>query len=290
MTDPCERSSLYKNTKHAQKICSLQDSEGTWGYFHTHFSDSPSPYTTESALRRLELLGFTIEDDCIQRAVTYMSDCLSGVKTVPDKQEQHVDWSVFTSLMLAARIRRFTQDNPAANAVAKAWASIVTRAFAAQTYDDRAYLQAYRDTWGTDPKGGRLRDLSQFYTVSVINGYLDEKTERCLLRYLIDKPDGIYYAYEKHIGTLPYAFTSRDASRYLGCIALLAEYPTAKHELQFVVRWLECNRNANGGWDMGRDAKDGVYLPLSDSWRTPAAREADCTYRISNLLAKLFLP
>ena len=281
---------MYKQGKCARDILSLQDSEGAWGYFHTHFSDSPCPYTTESALRRLEILGYTMEDECIRRAVAYMSDCLSGVKQIPDKAEKNVDWSVFVSLMLAARIRRFTKDNPAANATAQAWANIVTRAFATQAYDDQAYKQAYFDTWGTLPRGGRLLDLSQFYIISVVNGYLDEKTERSLLAYVIDKPDGIYYAYEAHVGTLPQAFASRQANRYLGCIELLAEYPGAKHALQFVAHWLKQNQNASGGWDMGARAKDGVYFPLSDNWRTAALREADCTYRISRLLSKLLLP
>jgi len=281
---------MYKQSKCARDILSLQDSEGSWGYFHTHYADNPTPYTTEGALRRLEVLGYTMDDDCIQRAVAYMSDCLSGVKQIPDKAEKNVDWSVFVSLMLAARIRRFTKDNPAANATAQAWANIVTRAFATQAYDDHAYQQAYRETFGSLPRGGRLLDLSQFYIISVINGYLDEKTEKSLLAYVIDKPDGIYYTYENHIGTLPRDFAGRDASRYLGCIELLAEYPHAKHELQFVVRWLESHRNARGTWDMGARAKDGVYFPLSDNWRTAALREADCTYRISRLLSKLLLP
>jgi hypothetical protein len=281
---------MYKQTKCARDILSLQDSEGKWGYFHTHFSDSPCPYTTESALRRLEVLGYTIKDDCIQRAVAYMSDCLSGIKQIPDKAEKNVDWSVFVSLMLAARIRRFTKDNPAANVIAQKWAGIVTLAFENHTYDHSKYTQAYRDTWGNLPRGGRLLDLSQFYIISVVNGYLDEKTEKSLLAYVINKPDGIYYTYENHIGTLPRDFADRDASRYLGCIELLAEYPTAKHELQFVARWLESHRNANGTWDMGARARDGIYFPLSGNWRTAALREADCTYRISRLLSKLLLP
>ena len=91
---------MYKQNKCARDILSLQDSEGKWGYFHTHYADNPTPYTTEGALRRLEVLGYTMEDDCIQRAVAYMSDCLSGVKQIPDKAEKNVDWSVFVSLML----------------------------------------------------------------------------------------------------------------------------------------------------------------------------------------------
>ena len=53
---------MYKDTKWAKEIISLQDDEGKWGYFHTLFADSKSSYTTEKALKRLEMFGYTIED------------------------------------------------------------------------------------------------------------------------------------------------------------------------------------------------------------------------------------
>ncbi len=47
--------------------------------------------------------------------------------------------------------------------------------------------------------------------------------------------------------------------------------------------------NARGKWDLGAEANDGVYFPLSDHWRTNENREHDCTYRIEKLLSKLKL-
>ena len=113
---------MHKDTRWAQQIISLQDEEGKWGYFHTLFTDSKSPITTEKALKRLEILGYTIEDNCIKKAVSYMDDCLTGIKKIPDKREKLHDWDIFTSLLLAAWIRRFTADNDNANEIAKKWA------------------------------------------------------------------------------------------------------------------------------------------------------------------------
>lgn len=48
---------MHKDTRWAQQIISLQDEDGKWGYFHTLFTDSKSPITTEKALKRLEILG-----------------------------------------------------------------------------------------------------------------------------------------------------------------------------------------------------------------------------------------
>lgn len=280
---------MYKNTKWAKEIISLQDEEGKWGYFHTLFADSKSSYTTEKALKRLEKLGYTIEDAYIQKAVSYMNDCLTGVKEIPDKREKLHDWDIFTSLLLATWIRRFTKENLAANVVAEKWAEVVTTAFKDGTYNHQEYIKAFHDILGMKPKGGKLIDFVQFYGVSIINGCLDKETERKVLEYIINKPDGIYYTYDKCIRKLPDVFESKQASWYLGGIELISEYETAKYHLQFVVDWIKENVNENGKWDMGKTAKDGLYFPLSDDWRKEETRQLDCTSRMKKLLDKLSL-
>ena len=109
---------MHKDVKWAKQIISLQSSEGKWGIFHS-LSQPTNNTTTEQALKRLERLGYTIEDECIQKAVSYMNDCLVGEKNIPDDREKVYDWNIFTPLMLSTWIRRFTSDNPVANKVAK---------------------------------------------------------------------------------------------------------------------------------------------------------------------------
>ena len=43
----------------------------------------------------------------------------------------------------------------------------------------------------------------------------------------------------------------------------------------------------NGKWDMSAVVKDGLYFPLSDSWKTSELRELDCTYWIEKIKAAL---
>lgn len=279
---------MHKDTKWAQQIISLQDKEGKWGYFHTLFFDSKSPITTEQALKRLEILGYTMEDKCIKNAVSYMNDCLVGIKEIPDKREKIHDWDIFTSLLLATWIRRFTTDNDSANQVAEKWAKVITIAFRDGEYNHQEYMKAYHEVLGMKPEGGRLIDFVNFYGVSIINGCLDPKTEKAVIKYIINKPDGIYYTYEKCIRELPQDFESKYASWYLGSIELIAKYKSAKKELQFVVDWLKSNMKANGKWDMGSASKDGVYFPLSNDWRKKETREADCTERILRLLSEIY--
>ena len=276
---------VHKDGKWAKQIISLQEKDGKWGCFHSLSQFYDAPMTTEQALRRLERLGYTNEDECVQRAVRYMDDCLTGKKAIPDRREKVHDWDVFTELILAAWIRRFTNDNINANKIADKWAEVISRAFEGGVYDREEYVRAYHEV--LKPKGGRLVDFANFYPVSILSGQLDEKTERAFVDCLINREDGIYYIYSEKIAVLPECFESKKASWYLGAVELLAKYKCARDKLGFVAEWLDDNRNENGKWDMGKAVNDKVYFPLSDDWRKRETREADCTERVTKLLFEL---
>lgn len=275
---------MYKDSRWTREIIMNQDHEGSWGYFHTLSEPNKYSITTEQALRRLQILGYTIDDEPIQRAVAYMSDCLAGKKQIPDRREKLHNWDIFTALMLSTWIRRFTNEVDKANSVAETWAKIVTQAFSKGEYFNTDYVDAYRSAFGIMPRGGRLVDFVSFYQVSLIADQLDESTESKVFDYILNKDDGIYYIYGQRLSVVPDSFTSKLASRYLGAIELMTLYRRSTYKLRFVADWLESNQNESGHWDMGSAAKDGVYFPLSDTWRQKINSEMDCTYRIKNLL------
>lgn len=276
---------MHKDGKWARQIIALQDDDGKWGCFHSLSQFYGAPMTTEQALRRLERLGFTIGDECIQKAVYYMNDCLVGKNSIPDRREKVHDWDVFTELILSAWIRRFTGDNDNANRVAKKWAEVISCAFVDGTYRHDKYVHAYHDI--LKPKGGRLIDFANFYPVSILNDQLEENTEKAFLEYLINKEDGIYYIYGEKLAVPPECFESKRTSWYLGAVELLAKYRGARGKLGFVAEWLNECRSENGKWDMGKAVNDKVYFPLSDDWRKRETREKDCTERVERLLKEL---
>ena len=277
---------MHKDTRWARALITMQDEEGKWGNFHSLSSGSGLPVTTEQALRRLEILGYTAEDDCIRKALSYMHDCLSGKKQLPDRREKLHDWDIFTSMILSAWIRRFTKEDPLANAAAENWAKVITAAFVSGGFDRQAYEAAFHDALFLKPKGGRLTDPCHFYLVSLMRDMLDPQIEAAFVRYILDHPQGIYYIWEKPLRTLP-DFCSLAASRYLGAVELLAGYEQGREELRFAADWLLSHRRPDGSWDMGPGAKGGVYFPLSDSWRRAEDRIADCTGRIDRMLTKI---
>ncbi|HWQ29773.1 MAG TPA: hypothetical protein VN549_02190 [Negativicutes bacterium] len=279
-----------KSSRWARDIIGLQNEDGNWGYFHTLSNPTKqNPLTTEQALRRLQILGYTLEDDPIKKAVNYLHDCLSGKAQIPDRREKLHNWDIFTSIMFSAWIRRFTLTDSLANETAEKWAEIVSSSFIEGTYNHDYYTKAYTKTFKLLPRGGRLVDFVSFYQVSLLNGVLDGEIEQAVFDYFLCHEAGIYYIYEGRLSELPEDFRSKRANRYISALELLSEYEnvTCRKKLKFAAEWLYQNREQDGRWDMGTYVKDFVHFPLSDSWRSSESRKCDCTYRISKLLERI---
>jgi len=277
---------MYKETKWAKEIILLQNENGSWGEdFHSlSMPNKKYPLTTEQALRRLDVLGFTIKDEVIQRAVQYMSDCLLDKSKIPGEREKLHDWDIFTNMMFSTWIRKFTKQNKQANEIAKTWARVITSAFTNKSYNHSEYIKAYTETFGIKPKGGRFVDFVTFYQITLIADNLSNEVENDVFDYILNHDVGIYYVHDKPLNVLPSVFQSKQASGYISAFELLSGYKNNLHKMNFVIDWLNNNRNENGKWDMGAASKDGIDLPLSDSWRRVEVREMDCTYRIEKLI------
>jgi hypothetical protein len=118
---------------------------------------------------------------------------------------------------------------------------------------------------------------------------LDKKIEAKYFKYILEHDNGIYYIYGKRLIDVPKTFQSKNTSHYLCAIELLAKYdnPECKKQLKYIAKWLKENMTKNKEWDLGKESKDGIIFPLSDSWRTEENRKKDCTYRINKLLERI---
>jgi len=281
----------YKTGKWASQIIEAQNDDGTWGQgFHTLSKPvGGRPLTTEQALRRLRILGFTLQDEPIRRAVDYMTACLRGERKMDGSWEKTHDWPLFTQLMLSSWVKIFDPQNAPALAFANRWVRVIETAFQSGAYDDDAYKSAYREEFDSPPKGPRELDFSDFYHLNLLQGVISTSTESRMLDYVINKPTCIYYVYNQPLNAPPPTWASMQTSNYLAALELLSGYPLAKDKLRFTSDWVKANVDKNGQWDLGAKSKDGVYLPLSDSWRNAQERMADCTFRVNELLTLLMI-
>jgi len=278
----------FYDNRWVRQIVDLQHADGSWGYFHSlgQFTKT-RPITTEQALRRLYILGLTKADEPIDRALGYMNDCLLGRRQPPDRREKVLNWDAFQAHMLAAWIRLFVPNDPIALAVARMWAEITALSFQNENFDEAIYAAEYRKRIPILHTGERMIRLPQFYMVNLLKGLLDETTEAWFIGHIISNADGIYYVYASKIAEPPGAFASRKTSFYLAALEQITGYSCASGKLGFAKEWLVRHRDENGEWDLGAPAKDGVYFPLSDSWRKPEDRKRDCTIRVEKLLKAL---
>ncbi len=279
-----------KSGKWAAEILCLQNPDGTWGsQFHTLSMPDRRQglITTEQALRRLKILGFTIEDEPIKRAVDCMRACLRGERKIDGYWEKGHDWALFTKLMLSTWVREFCPDEPLALGFARQWARVIESAFGGGEYSRDAYCSAYNREFRSPIRGGRERSFVDFYHVSLLRDVLTPETESRFLDYVVGKPEGIYYICNGPVLKVPEEFASRETVRWLSAVELLLGYKSGAGKLGFAARWIEENRGSDGSWDLGPKAGDRVRLPLSDSWRKKGARQADCTEWVGGILARL---
>lgn len=278
----------YKNGKWAKEILDSRNAESMWGIFHTLSQPVKNkPITTEQAIRRLRILGFTKDDAPIQAVLERMCLCVSGQRKIDNYSEKTHDWPLFEKLMLSAWIRLFEPENEIALDVARQWALIAEKAFSSGQYNKNDDIEAFTLQFGRKPQSGFETGFGMFYHAALLQGILTPAVESLLLDYYITRPEGIYYIYDKCLSVLPETFASKKTSYYLAAIELLSGYRQAPEKLGFVAEWLDSNKNGQGQWDLGPTAKDGVYFPLSDSWRKQEDRISDCTERITALLQKL---
>ena len=273
---------------YTEELLALQRPDGSWGQFHTLSMPTKAPPTTEQALRRLRVLGYTAQDEPIQRAIAYMERHLPEPVSTLFFEKKH-DPKIFADLMLATWLRLFVPEHPGAMRVARQWAALVEAAFQNGERDHALYLQAFQAQvrQAAAPQSlaaGEFRRLLPDRPAAGHTGSKDRK-RHARLHACAPRRDCLY-------------LLGSPAQSPPGGIRLPPGEPLPRrHRAAGGLRPRPGKaglrdglaRAKPGGRPVGPGprAKDGVYLPLSGSWRRAEGRRADCTARIMKLLEHL---
>ena len=273
---------------HVLALCGSQSPDGSWGRFRRP-DDWPvarPDRTTESALVRAQALGMDRDHPAIQRAISYLAGLIDHSISWPDLGPLAVGGASGFELAAAARLSQLDSGHPAVRAVAAKWEDIISASLTGDGIDRTIYHERYERYFGQPEEVMSDRILSA-YVLWLLRDRLDYAVSLRLTDYLINRSRGIFLINNRALRYLPLSFQSRECQRYLVALSILADYPSAGTLLESAFNWLWDQMNNNGFWDFGDVARDGLELPLSDSWRRKGSRQADCTVRILSLMVRL---
>lgn len=269
-----------------KKVVDQQWNDGSWGQFHSLSSTAGLEFTTEKAMRRLYNLGLDKEDEPIKKVMAYMESFLHGQVALRDRVEKKHDWGLLTRLFAITWLLKFDPDNATAREEADKWAKVVSAGFERDSFDQGLYTEAYQSI--LKPEHGKFTwGIQNFYIVSLLTRLLAAEIEDRFLDYIMNSNKGIYYIYDRNLTICPDEINSLNSVRFLTAHEILSGYESYPDKGRHISSWLLENRTPSGIWDFGPKVKDGMYTPLSDSWRKRRGREVDSTFRALRLLHRI---
>lgn len=274
-----------------QELTQSQHADGTWGRFHSRDSALKLHFpTTELALYRARALGLSGADTLIQKSMHFMEDMLMGKTDWSDPKEKHEGWAINTRFITAGTLASLDPFNPFLPPLADHWTRVVNATFAGGSYDSQAERQVHLEVNGIHTSGKYLK-LAALYPLLLLNTHtvrLEEKVESSFLRWVCEKPDGIYYVYG---GCLldPPDFSDPHFQNWLDAIALVCRFYGGRALCAEALNWLWQQRSIENLWDFGSYARRQLYFPLSESWQNPLDRQIDCSIPILSLLRAFLL-
>ncbi len=279
------RDSLW-SSRPVLDLLGQQQADGSWGRFYSRNKlVKNAGRTTETAIIRALALGLERDHPAMQHTVNYLASLLRCERPWPDQIDDFGDMKVAHHLIAAARLRSLDPDNAAALQVARQWTAIIMGSF------DRGEFAEDRIEEVSEAVLGEALPTNCYlcfsvYSLLLLRDQLPWAIERSWVAHLMQRSRGIAYLNNHALHYLPLAFPSQEGMRYLSVLDHLGWYTTAAELLEAGADWL-WDQQVDGWWDFGPIARDGLELPLSNSWRTNSSRLIDCTVRALVILARL---
>lgn len=89
----------YKESKWAKSIIERQTKDGLWTGYHNLSVPRKDTDSMEENLRRLEILGFTYNDEPVRKTIQYLMDNLDGKKPMIDQKGNRMQQDFFVEVL-----------------------------------------------------------------------------------------------------------------------------------------------------------------------------------------------
>ena len=272
---------------YVRELSQSQAADGSWGRFYTRNKMVKfAGKTTETALVRSVSLGMDKKHPVIGRSIKYLESVLLGLASWPDRPEETLEWPVGIKLVTAACLNLLDPENEASRPVAALWQGILQETLADGYFDEVRYQEMFEDYFHQLPNNGSSLARSG-YILMLLRNRIPYDLEVRLTNHLINHARGIFLINNRSLNHFPLEFPSRESLRFLAALDLLSYFPSASNLLEKAYEWLWDQKNSEGLWDFGQLGRDGLHLPLSNSWRVLKARETDCTIRILTIMVRM---
>ena len=272
-------------------LAESQQSDGTWGRFHTQDTKRKQPFpTTESALQVALDSGLDAKSEVLRRLLPTLIDYVTGKYIWPDWAEKHDNpdaWPIWVRHYSAAALAQIEYYHPLLDEFWQIRARSVTAAFAGGTYDREREARILVDLLQC-----RMKEPVPFHVkpsllvLSSTENRLPEELERIMLRHILESSEGIYYVHSGPLTIFPHIH-DRAFWRWLNAHRLLSRFDQWREVCTGAISWIWDARAADGLWDSEAklSRKPFTCFPLSDSWRRQVNRKIDFTTEILTLLA-----
>lgn len=264
-----------------------QNRNGSWGYRlqSKDYTAKDKFPTSLVGINRCLYIGLTIDDrEILQMAYYYLEDFLRGTnhEKLHDKNERDVPWQTATICNAIEAIKPY---NELCDRAYREWLYIAERTFSGGEYSFERERDTQHEVFWT--KEDRLVPL-QFELLLKRRENIPPALENAMLHHY-----GEHAYYHGHFwrdcpAKLPDSFVYKQTRRWMHSFNYINNFRGSSFYLSKSVDWLLENRNTDGLWDWGTQAKDpwGYFGYFSTSRNYNHNRVIDCSMEILSFLKK----
>ena len=273
---------------HVQVLAKEQQSDGSWGRFHTADSAAKRKIgTTQMGVQRAVELGLAADHPILTRARRYLEGILCGDIPFPDRPEKHENWTTGIAMFTGATLARFAHEAPSFNDTWEFWAAVTRGAFRSGVYDLDAELEVHRRLLNRSgkPQWMRLNSMPVLMILGARPGRLPDDVQAAYVDWLWNHcPKGLVYA-DVPLDSEPATMRGHRIGSWLTSLELLSAFASSQVTAGPALERLLALRNEERLWDLGVQSSCPRF---SASYRKRRCCAHDWTMRVACLLKRYF--